>query len=311
MKINFEKISWQQILIVCKVVRLSSSSNLETIARWYNSESTNFDDTSKLLIDIGVINIKNNKVNLTSELKEVIKLDNESIRQFFVNILFKNESHLVKYFGNFFDSFVPSENSYRVIPTIEERLKNSGVRNFLIGLGALQFESATNSYLVREDLAVYLFHKNKFFAYDQFEKKIKSEKELGLAAETLVYNSEKDKFKNRKNLQKNIRHISLENVMAGYDVQSYEERKDSKIIPKYIEVKAVSQEDWKFYWSRNEINKAKSLRESYYLYLVPVKDGKTLNISNLHQIKNPYNEVFLNKREWTQEIETISFFKSN
>jgi len=311
MTVDFDKISWQQILILCKVIHQSSSLDLETVARWYNSESINFKNTLALLEDIGVVKIKRDKVIPMVALKQVIKLDSESVRHFFVNVLFRNESHLVKYFGNFFDSFEPSGDSYKVVPTTEERLKYSGIRNFLIGLGALQFEPTTNSYLVIRELATYLSQKNKFFAYDKFEKKIKSEKELGLAAEILVYNLEKSKFKNRESIQKNIRHVSLENVAAGYDIQSYEIIKDNKIVPKYIEVKAVSQDDWKFYWSKNEINKSKSFKESYYLYLVPVKNGSILDIAKLRQIKNPYRKVFFNKKEWTQEIETISFFVNN
>ena len=307
MTTNFDKISWQQILTLCKVINSSLSLDLETISRWYNSESTNFKDTLEFLENIEVVKIKNNKLLLNLALKQIIEIDSKSIKQFFIEMLFREESNMVKYFGDFFDSFEPSKDSYKFEPTTQKRLKYSGIRNFLIDLGVLQFEPNNNSYFVRMELATYLSYKNKLFTYDRFEKRIKSEKELGLTAELLIYELEKNKFKNKKHVQKKVRHISLENVMAGYDIRSYEIQKDKRIVPKYVEVKAVSQDDWKFYWSKNEISKAKHLRESYYLYLVPVKNGTSIDVTASLQIKDPYRKVFLNKKKWMQEIETISF----
>ena len=81
--------------------------------------------------------------------------------------------------------------------------------------------------------------------------------------------------------------------------------------PKYIEVKAVSESDLRFYWSKNEINKAKQFGRNYYLYLLPVKNKpeSLLDISALRQIRDPYHAVFQNKDEWWQEVEVISFYK--
>ncbi len=306
MIINFDKISWQQILILCKVIHSSSSLNIKTIARWYNLESINFQDTLKFLEEVKVIKTKNEKLLPSLALKRVIKLDRESIKQFFIDILFQKKNNLLKYFGEFFNGFEQNQDSYGIVPTTQERLKYSGVRNFLIGLGVLHFEPITNRYFIKKEFATtYLSYKN--ITYDQFEKRINSEKELGLIAELLIYKLEKNKFKKNTYVQKKIRHVSLENVMAGYDIKSYEIRRDGKIIPKYIEVKAVSSDDWKFYWSKNEISKAKCLGESYYLYLIPVKNRKTLEITALRQIKNPYRKVFLNQKHWRQEIEILSF----
>ncbi|MFH1898876.1 MAG: DUF3883 domain-containing protein [Patescibacteria group bacterium] len=307
MKNNFDKISWQQILTLCHVINSSLSLDTETISRWYNSESTNFKNTLEFFKNIGVIEIRKNKVRPRLALKQVIEKDDKSIKHFFIDVLFNDESNLSRYFGNFFDNFELSNDSYKFEPTTQERLKYSGIRNFLIGLGVLRFESMTSSYVVKKELVKYLTYKSKSFAYDVFERKIKSEKDLGLAAELLVYSLEKNKFKNNKYIQKGIVHVSLENVKAGYDIRSYEMQKDKKIIPKYIEVKAVSEDDWNFYWSRNEIAKSKQLGDSYYLYLIPSKNDGFLDINSLLQIKNPYTKVFLNKKDWIQEIENISF----
>lgn len=306
MKIDFEKISWQQILTLCRVIHLSTSLDLETITRWYNSESVNFKETLEFLEITKVIKIKNNKLILIPTFKKVIELHGGPIKQYFIDNLFRKESNLSKYFGNFFDSFERGGNSYRLIPTTKERLRYSGVRNFLITLGVLKFDPDLNGYSLEKKLIFYLILKNKVFTYRQFEIKSKLENEIGFATETLIYKLERNKFKNKMQIQAKVRHISLENVMAGYDIKSFELQNNKKLIPKYIEVKAVSPDDWKFYWSKNEIDKASYYSTNYYLYLVPVK--KVPDISALRVIRDPYREVFLNQRQWGQEIESISFF---
>ena len=52
---------------------------------------------------------------------------------------------------------------------------------------------------------------------------------------------------------------------AGYDILSYNENQE-KI---YIEVKAVSSTNFKFYLSSNEFNKANLMNKNYFLYLLP------------------------------------------
>ena len=82
------------------------------------------------------------------------------------------------------------------------------------------------------------------------------------------------------------------------------------MIPRYIEVKAISLIDRKFFWSRNEIEIARRLKNDYFLYLVPVEKNGALDGNLIQEIKNPYTNVFLNKN-WLSEIELLSFSKTN
>lgn len=305
--INFERITWQQLLTLSKVIHSSSSLSLRVIARWYNSETTNFNDTLEFFEKIGVIKIKGNIVKPDVALKRNVGTNDELIKQFFVNVLFRKKNTLRKYLGDFIDHFELYDDYYKFTPTIQERLKYSGIRNFLIGLGVLRFEPQTNSYLIKKELIVNFPHKSKVLTYHKFEKILKSEKELGFAVEEKVYKFEKNKFINNPDIQKRIRHTSLENVTAGYDVISFETPIGKNPVLKYIEVKAVSDDNWKFFWSRNEISKAIQLGGNYYLYLIPIKNGKVLKTSAWRQIKNPYNEVFQDKLTWRQEVELTSF----
>lgn len=305
--INFEKISWKQVQILCKVIDSSSSFNIKTIKRWYESESVNFEDTLIFLVRTNTVKVKNNKLFLSQNFKKIVGLDEDVKKKFFADLLLEKNTKK-KYLQDFFSNFESSGRYYKFVPTTQERLKYSGIRNFLIDLNVLEFEPSLCSYSIKKNLVRFLDHKNKRLPYSQFQKILESEKELGLATELFVYKQEKNIFKNRPDIQRKILHVSLMNVMAGYDIKSYEKQSSGKLKPKYIEVKAVSPHNWKFYWSRNEINKAKHFGNNYYLYLIPVNNGETLNIKISRQIKNPHEKVFLNHKEWTQEIENTSFW---
>src|SRR3989339_352104 len=104
----------------------------------------------------------------------------------------------------------------------------------------------------------------------------------------------------------------LENVLAGYDIKSFENYFDnnSMRIRRYIEVKAVSLNDFKFYWSKNEMLVAKVYGERYYLYLLPVKSNNVFDFNKLMIVKNPFKNIYLNEFEWKKVEENISISKN-
>ncbi len=67
-------------------------------------------------------------------------------------------------------------------------------------------------------------------------------------------------------IDKSPQRISDIDVMAGYDIVSYDDGA-SETYDRFIEVKAISR-DYEFFWSENELKAAKSKREKYYLYLI-------------------------------------------
>lgn len=306
--VDFNKILWEQILALCKALRSSSSFNLKTVERWYNAESLNFKETLDFFLELGIVKVKSDKILLSKSLQKTIILDDESIKHFFIDTLFQKKSNLEKYFGEFFDNFELRGNFYTFLPSTKERLKYSGIRNFLISIGVLTFEPNRNGYKATRELSVYLLDLDRILSYNEFIKKIKAAEELGHKAELLVIEQEKKLLKKMPDIQKKIRHVSLENVKAGYDIKSFEKQKNGRWTPKFIEVKAVSADDWGFHWTKNEINKARQMSSSYYLYLLPVKSGGRLDVSLLRQIKNPYRRVFQNRKEWGREAETTSFY---
>ena len=73
-----------------------------------------------------------------------------------------------------------------------------------------------------------------------------------------------------------------------------------------MKVKAVSKDNLKFYWSRNELLKAKREGSKYLLYLVPVVSKDKFDLKNIEIIPDPYTNVFKSE-DWAQQIESYSF----
>ena len=70
-------------------------------------------------------------------------------------------------------------------------------------------------------------------------------------------------------------HIAMENTNAGFDIASIRREKETgQLCIRKIEVKAVSPKEWAFTLTRNEIRVATESKDAYFLYLVPVIEGK-------------------------------------
>jgi hypothetical protein len=72
-------------------------------------------------------------------------------------------------------------------------------------------------------------------------------------------------------------------------------------------VKAVSPIDFKFYWSRNEIETARIHGPNYFLYLVPVSQNG-FDLRELKIIQNPFKRVYSAKNTWVRQEEVMAFW---
>ena len=141
----------------------------------------------------------------------------------------------------------------------------------------------------------------------QFERIYRERAAFGEKAELAVIEFEKGRLNRYPEISKRIEHIAHSNIAAGCDVLSFDIYENKNVSSRYIEVKAVSSLDWRFYWSANEIELSKEQRTKYYLYLVPVVGGQP-DIDNLEIIRDPYENVYRKENIWGRKIESFSFF---
>lgn len=308
---NFERLDWKQLSVFCDTLNTSSSFRRDVIRRRFNSKSLHFDETLDFLIKLGLVMDNGETILPSGDFQEVLTRASEDIKFFFVRQLFKKGNPFAMPLAKFLNNFELHESVYKYTPNIDQRLKYSGIRNFLINFGIISPITPDGSYVVSDRLSVYFLDRKGILSYTEFVGRLRASEELGRKAELVVLEEERRYFKDYPYLLDKIQHVSLQDVGAGYDIKSFEEisTEKGKWQPKYIEVKAVSKDDLRFYWSRNEINKARQFGRNYYLYLLPVKSEAILDISALQKIRDPYREIFQDKNEWLRETEITSFYK--
>jgi hypothetical protein len=187
------------------------------------------------------------------------------------------------------------------------QLDFAAIRNVLISLGFITIhrDGGVRIFVIddtyEKKLATFIGNYNNKISLAQLQKKLKQNEETGNIAELYVMDYEAKRLMNSQR-DMTVRRISEIDVLAGYDIASYESAL-SVSYDRFIEVKAASENEG-FYWSINEINSAKFKKEQYYLYLV---DLRRINNHNYAPtiIKNPAKNI-LDSGEWF--IETQSFF---
>ena len=66
-----------------------------------------------------------------------------------------------------------------------------------------------------------------------------------------------------------VQQISVDFSNAGYDIESFVGKAENLERPdKFIEVKGTTAEQFRFFWSKNEIKQAQKLGNRYWIYFV-------------------------------------------
>jgi hypothetical protein len=120
---------------------------------------------------------------------------------------------------------------------------------------------------------------------ERFRAIQKTREQIGLAGENWVIDYEK-KFLSKNgyyDLANKVRRMSQTNILAGFDVLSYESNSDEK----YIEVKTTALSKVEFFLSSNELEVAKELKNKYWIYFL----SEIYGIPKLVRIQNPSVEV--------------------
>jgi len=120
----------------------------------------------------------------------------------------------------------------------------------------------------------------------KFEEILEKNKEIGALGELKAIEHEKKYLieNGRSDLANNVRHISKQSISEGYDIISYDLEGNSK----YIEVKSGRHREINFYITDNELEIAKRLKDSYWIYRVIFLNDQKHEIVT---IQNPSKKI--------------------
>lgn len=140
-------------------------------------------------------------------------------------------------------------------------------RNILIQYKALYEKSGVLNIEGKFEPLFALLQKNNKTArsLDKLKEQLEKQELQGEKAELFVLEYEKQRLFNTEHADR-IKRISVIDVAAGYDIVSFESEKSLEY-DRFIEVKSFVG-TIHFYWSSNEIDKAKLYGDKYCIYLV-------------------------------------------
>ncbi len=297
------------------------ASSRNYVQRTFNDEPVkearfpNYFEIEKLCSELNLIKIESEAILLTELGKKSLDYYdkenhiNEKFKEIFIKeCLFKTE--MGEKIKNTFSKFYIGENQniwypkweiYDLfeIPEILPILYESGLlekKDTIVEINPKYFQS---------------IHKTqKKMTQKQLEAQLQNWKNIGDVAEEIVLNFEQNRLKKEGHFveSKKVKKISSEFANAGYDIESFFEYQN-KIEQIYIEVKGSSEKEFDFYWSTNELEKAREHGEKYWIYFIPEIDVETRSSPKEPiKIQNPAEKMF-NDETFKIEIEKYHITK--
>lgn len=303
---QFHRISFREIKILWMILRDLSATRLDFVRARFMQDALHFSDVMEFLKQLGVLRVVGGRVGGQESLG---KTDDE-IKCGLVQRLFGQTTSYGLHAHEFVGHFKSVGESFEIVMDSEKRRRFGGVRNLLLDLDFLEQDAERPRYWISpQHLAAFLEAKSKSpTSLDEFQEVLRAREKLGREAELQVLKFESARLRNRSGLAKRIKHVAAENVGAGYDILSFtESANDAGFSDRLIEVKAVSSIDFKFYWSRNEIEAARVHGQNYFLYLVPVSRSG-FDMQKLKIIQNPFKQVYSEHDSWSRQDEVVSFW---
>jgi len=312
----FDNISFHQIKVLINIFNSLSELKYEFIKNCFQSDAQNYKETLDFLRGLKLVKVKDDIIILTDEFVKIIKEYNQNesiINHFILKKLINSKNIFTRDIFSYLNNFKIYNGLFEYTPTIKKRLKESAIRNLFIELGLIYYNRQNEKYEITDNYILDFINyiENRKMTLEELQFTLKKQGDLGKAAELEIIKYEKSRLKKKPQLLKCIEHTSKYDIMAGYDIKSCELEKNDFQTPKlrFIEVKAVSILDYRFNWSRNEIDKSKLYGMQYYLYLLPTIKGKRFDIKKLKIVRNPYINIFKNINKWARQEEKYSVWE--
>lgn len=296
----FDNIEYKSVEILFKLCK-ENQNNLANVKINYSRFNNFLQDNLNFLVELNVIATSDNKIQ--------IEKTNLSFKDFLISKILNSSQYgppLKEYLNNFIRQnqklvFKPND-SYNSI--------TSSLRNFLISIDLVKYEINGDQYLLLSDEFLDKLNQRKF-SPEELRRQLEKQNQIGLLAEEFVFKIEKEKiYKFDQSLLPE--HVSKFDVSAGFDILSYQKNND-RIKKIFIEVKAVSSSNFKFYLSNSEFQTSLKYKDDYFLYLLPVDHTvvEKFNHSNILKINDLENNLFKNKVNWYYENNGYVFYQKN
>lgn len=272
------------------------------IASRYSDTAPHFEETLAFLEDMGWLRAENGTVEPVSDVAERITESEGTDRSLvFAEAVLDAAGPYRHLFARYLSQFERIDGEFIHRPNAESRLRESGVRDFFMDLGAVAHRPDGDFFVLEEPFAhCALWARNVLSpSPGQLTRYAEDRATLGYRAELAVLDWERNRLGHAH--RHRVRHIAQENPTACFDIQSIT-ISGAEIVPRFIEVKAVALGSFEFHWSRAEIEAAEILEGRYFLYLLPVIAPDAFDPTRMEIVQNPYAEVYHNPAQWSTTV---------
>lgn len=301
---QLRRVSFREVKILCAVLDDLSSARLELVRARFKQNGLHFSEVVNFLAQLGILELAKRQIRQ----KENSGAADDDRKSDLIQRLFERSSLYQFHVGEFIEHFEHKDGNFEIVMDSEMRRRFGGIRNLLLDLEFLEQDSDKPRYWISPQyLETFIEAKRKSAkSPSELQELLHAKEMLGRDAELKILKYEAARLRSHPGWVKRIKHVAVEDVDAGYDILSFTESADTTgFCERLIEVKAVSSTDFKFYWSRNEIETARAYGVNYFLYLLPVaKFG--FDIQKLKIIQNPFEAVFQNENGWMRQNELVS-----
>lgn len=302
----FDSIQLKNILSLISVLMDIDFGMKSVVQQRFNQEAMNFNETLSFLNTLGVVETADKEMQLKDDFEQLIRgSDKNAIQNQILDLIQKTNNPYQTEILKYLSKYRHIDGSVEYEPDDINRGEFSDVRNFLIEIGVVEYVHGADKYVVQPE-HIHLFAlaiENKTtYTPAKLKRKLIEKDKIGSEAELAVLKYEKDRV--GLEYKKLVEHISVKNEAAGYDIKSVTVIGDNTE-PRYIEVKAVSPDSYRFYWSQNEIRVAELLNQNYYLYLLPVESKMRFTINKMKIILDPIKVIFVNLDTWNVEPNVV------
>lgn len=299
----FDGLQWAQVEVLVDLLRECELRSESYIEKRYKARAAHFAPTLDFLTHIGLI--KQNKGRILSH-EELAQSPNTDLRLLVLECILRSRgrycTEITRYLGGF--SLCDGEVSFR--SDARNRSKESAVRNFLMEIGVVGYDSHKDRYVLAPEhfpLYVQAREDTTHYSPSRITSAVAGREEIGAAAEMAVMEYERERL--GATLAHRVEHVALRNAAAGYDVLSATVTSTTSTTPRYIEVKAVSFRSYQFHWTHNEVQVSHLLGSLYYVYLLPVGPQGKFLMDLLVTICDPYNVVLVHGDGWLVEHDVL------
>lgn len=296
----FEAVKWPHVTVLLAVLRESDSADEQIIERRYCENATNYLATATFLHALGLIERANQRI--VSRISDLCA--DRTWQEVLLDQLTQTASIYRDEIFDYLGGFILSDQAITRPIDVNDASRQSGPRNFLMELGVVHCNMVEGYYYINSS-HVWLYALSRSTVRIVHPSSVRScvsdQCDIGDLAEQAVVEWERQHL--GKDLAHWIEHVAATNAAAGYDVLSLSVS-DGRRQRKFIEVKAVSKKDWRFYWTKNEVATARALGSHYFLYLVPIGENGRPDLNGTKQIANPCSVLF-GDENWVVESNVL------